>query len=121
MLGFLYQTCKILKNKTRELVNEKKRKMGGGNGNETGETCRRKIEKTDSCVLSSSSTPQIGEIKQAVLDYFSETLRELIVQSLASKISENNSIASNFDAQEQLDIDDVTTVKDEPLNSHNLS
>lgn len=43
--------------------------------------------------LSPEST--VVEIKHAVLECFAENLRELIVQSLASKISESNSVQAS--------------------------
>lgn len=52
---------------------------------------------------SEPSVPFVSEMKHTVLDCFSENLRELIVQSLASKISENNYIANTTSSDHKKD------------------
>ena len=58
-------------------------------GEEEGQPC---TQKARTGLDNHASGLVVSEIKHTVLDCFSENLRELIVQSLASKISENNYI-----------------------------
>lgn len=83
-----------MKRKVNESLTEGEEEDDGEG--DRGPPCSQKSRTATALDSYSEASPLlISDMKHLILDYFSENLRELIVQSLASKISENNFITDS--------------------------